>query len=131
MKVLEGFKKVMEFIVVIIMMAMVVVIFLATFGRYTGVFSIPWSEEFARYCMVSMVYLASMLAAAKGAHFCVEIADVILLNRFLAEDTAVTVTDQGIANADCVYDGETAPEDSTAILQYLAGLIPYSDLGNQ
>ena len=78
MKVLEGFKKVMGFIVVVIMMAMVVVIFLATFGRYTGVFSIPWSEEFARYCMVSMVYLASMLAAAKGAHFCVEIADVIL-----------------------------------------------------
>ena len=78
MKVLEGLKKVMEFLVVIIMMAMVVVIFLATFGRYTGVFSIPWSEEFARYCMVCMVYLASMLAAAKGSHFCVEIADVIL-----------------------------------------------------
>ncbi|MBQ7174678.1 MAG: TRAP transporter small permease [Lachnospiraceae bacterium] len=78
MSILEGLKKVMGFIVVIIMMAMVVVIFLATFGRYTGVFSIPWSEEFARYCMVSMVYLASMLAAAKGAHFCVEIADVIL-----------------------------------------------------
>jgi len=84
MKVLEGFKRVMEFIVVIIMMAMVVVIFLATFGRYTGVFSIPWSEEFARYCMVAMVYLASMLAAAKGAHFCVEIADVILPKPVLA-----------------------------------------------
>ena len=77
MKVLEGLKRVMEFIVVIIMMAMVVVIFLATFGRYTGVFAIPWSEEFARYCMIAMTYLASMLAAAKGAHFCVEIGDVI------------------------------------------------------
>ena len=78
MKVLDGFKKVMELIVVIIMMAMVVVIFLATFGRYTGVFSIPWSEEFARYCMVAMVYLASMLAAARGSHFMVEIAPMIL-----------------------------------------------------
>jgi C4-dicarboxylate transporter DctQ subunit len=78
MKVLDGFKKVMEFIVVIIMMIMVVVIFLATVGRYTGLFSIPWSEECARYCMVAMVYLASMLAAAKGAHFCVELADVLL-----------------------------------------------------
>ncbi len=78
MKVLDGFKKIIEAIVVVIFIAMVIVIFLATFGRYTGVFSIPWSEEFARYCMVSMVYLASMLAAAKGAHFCVEIADVIL-----------------------------------------------------
>jgi C4-dicarboxylate transporter DctQ subunit len=77
MKVLDGFKKIMEFVVVIIMAAMVVVIFLATVGRYTGIFSIPWSEEFARYCMVSMVYLASMLAAAKGAHFCVEIVPLI------------------------------------------------------
>ena len=77
MKILEGFKKVMEFIVVIIMMAMVVVIFLATFGRYTGIFAIPWSEEFARYCMICMVYLASMIAASRGAHFCVELADTI------------------------------------------------------
>ena len=78
MKVLDGIKKVMEFIVVIVMMAMVIVIFLATLGRYTGLFAIPWSEEFARYCMIAMVYLAAMLAASRGSHFCVEVADVIL-----------------------------------------------------
>lgn len=61
----------------------------------------------------------------------VEIADVILLNRFIGEDTSVTVSAQGIANADCHYDGDTNNNDSTAILQYLAGLIPYSQLGNQ
>ena len=77
MKILDGFKKIMEAIVVVIMMAMVVVIFLATVGRYTGLFSIPWSEEFARYCMVAMVYLASMLAASKGAHFVVEVVPMI------------------------------------------------------
>ena len=88
MKILDGFKKVMEAIVVVIMMAMVVVIFLATLGRYTGIFAIPWSEEFARYCMIAMVYLASMLAASRGAHFCVELADVILPKPIL---TAVKV----------------------------------------
>ena len=77
MKILEGFKKVMEFVVVIIMMLMVAVIFLATVGRYTGLFSIPWSEEFARYCMVAMVYLASMLAADKGSHFAVEVVPML------------------------------------------------------
>ncbi|MDO4960644.1 MAG: TRAP transporter small permease [Eubacteriales bacterium] len=77
MKVLDAFKKLMEWVVVIIMVAMVIVIFLATVGRYSGLFSIPWSEEFARYCMVCMVYLGSMLAAAKGAHFVVEVAPMI------------------------------------------------------
>ena len=77
MKILEGFKKVMEFVVVIIMMLMVAVIFLATVGRYTVIFSIPWSEEFARYCMVAMVYLASMLAADKGSHFAVEVVPML------------------------------------------------------
>ncbi len=77
MKVLDVLKKLMEHVVVIIMGIMVVVIFLATVGRYTGIFAIPWSEECARYCMVAMVYLASMIAAARGAHFCVEIVPMI------------------------------------------------------
>lgn len=61
----------------------------------------------------------------------VEINDVILLNRLLAEDATITITDQGILNADCHYDNGTTGDDSTAILQYIAGLIPYSQLGNQ
>ena len=77
MKILDGFKKIMEFFVVIVMMLMVAVIFLATVGRYTGIYSIPWSEEFARYCMVVMVYFAAMLAAAKGAHFVVEVVPML------------------------------------------------------
>ena len=57
--------------------------------------------------------------------------DVILLNRFLAEDTTANVSAQGLLNADCAYDGQTTPDDSTLILKYLAGLIPYAELGNQ
>ncbi len=61
----------------------------------------------------------------------VDIADVILLNRFNSEDTTANITAQGILNADCAYDGKTDANDATAILQYLAGLIPHSQLGNQ
>ncbi len=57
-------------------------------------------------------------------------ADIILLNRFLAEDDVI-ITAQGMLNADCAYDGKTSAEDATKILQYIAGLIPYSALGNQ
>ncbi len=61
----------------------------------------------------------------------VTVSDVVLLNRFISEDTAVTVTAQGLLNADCMYDGAQTAEDSTAILKYLAGAIPYEALGPQ
>jgi len=61
----------------------------------------------------------------------VAVADVILLNRFIGEDTAVTVTAQGLLNADCAYDGAQTPEDSTLILKYLAAMITYEELGPQ
>lgn len=77
MKILDGFKKFMEHVIVAIMTVMVIVIFLATVGRYTGLFAIPWSEECARYCMIAMVYLGAMLAAAKGSHFMVDVAGMI------------------------------------------------------
>ncbi len=50
------------------------------------------------------------------------IADAILINRIAAEDT-VTVTDAGMVNADTDKDGVISVNDSTLLLQYLAGLI--------
>lgn len=76
-KVLDGFAKIVEVLCVIIMCLMVSVVFLATFGRYTGMYAIPWSEEFARYCMISIVYMGLMLASRNGSHFVVEIVPMI------------------------------------------------------
>jgi len=59
----------------------------------------------------------------------VKIGDVILLNRVLAEDTTVQVSDQGVLNADCDASGTPDPEDSVKILQYLAGAISANELG--
>lgn len=76
-KVLDGFAKLIEIICVVIMVIMVVVIFLATLGRYSGLFAIPWSEECARYCMVVLVYLGLMIASRNGGHFVVEVMPMI------------------------------------------------------
>lgn len=52
----------------------------------------------------------------------VRIADVILLNRYLAEDTTITITSQGMYNADMNEDTNVNTADPTAILKYLAGI---------
>ena len=60
----------------------------------------------------------------------VEIADVVLLSRYVAQDKdAKAVTAQGLLNADCVKDGTVDMEDITAIARYLAHLIEASQLG--
>ena len=76
-KVLDGFSKVVEVLLVIMMVAMMAVVFLATVGRYSQLYTIAWSEEFARYCMVGIVYLGLMLASRTDSHFVVEIIPLI------------------------------------------------------
>ncbi len=53
----------------------------------------------------------------------VQIADAILLARYIAED-AVTVTAQGKANAELSGDTVLTADDCTKLLQFLAGSIP-------
>ncbi|HAM68002.1 MAG TPA: hypothetical protein DCP68_00085 [Ruminococcus sp.] len=52
----------------------------------------------------------------------VRINDVVLLNRYLAKTADVSA--QGKKNADCVKDGNITADDSTAIKEFLARLIP-------
>ena len=77
----KSFAKLVEVVLVILMALMVLVVFLATVGRYTQAFSIPWSEEFARYCMVAIVYLGLMLASLTKQHFVVELVPLIFKNK--------------------------------------------------
>lgn len=74
---LDKFCKVIEVVCVVLMCIMVTVIFVATFGRYSKLFSIAWSEELARYCMIAIVYMGLMLASRNGSHFVVEVAPMI------------------------------------------------------
>ena len=66
-------------------------------------------------------------AAAKGngdadENGKVEIADAILLARWLAEDSEITVTAQGLVNADMTGDGQVTTDDAAKLLCWLAGL---------
>ena len=68
----------------------------------------------------------SVSAAAKGsgdvdANGKVAIADAILLARYIAEDTDITVTAQGRANADMNGDDQINSDDSAELLSWLAG----------
>lgn len=79
-KLIDGLAKAVEVFLVILMALMVAVVFLATVGRYTQLFAIPWSEEFARYCMVAIVYLGLMLASLQDRHFVVELLPLVFKN---------------------------------------------------
>lgn len=52
----------------------------------------------------------------------VKIGDVILFNRFLAEDGTAEISEQGLRNADADFSGGTSSDDAVAILRILAGL---------
>ena len=90
-KVLDGFSKVVEVLLVIMMVAMMAVVFLATVGRYSQLYTIAWSEEFARYCMVGIVYLGLMLASRKP-----KIVKIFgLINAIIVDAFAIFLGSQG------------------------------------
>ena len=54
----------------------------------------------------------------------VNVADAVLLARFLAEDNEVSVSAQGKLNANVNGDADITSDDLSAILEYLAGILP-------
>ena len=55
----------------------------------------------------------------------VDVADAVLLARYLNSDSEATVTDQGLSNADCNRDGKTDSTDLTDILRFIAKQIKF------
>lgn len=53
----------------------------------------------------------------------INIADLVILARYVAEDPETPITAQGVANADCDGDGKINAQDMTTICRYLAHLI--------
>lgn len=58
----------------------------------------------------------------------VTIADVVLLAQYLAEIAGTEVSAQGLENSDVNGDGIYTSDDSTLILEFLAGLVTADDL---
>ena len=55
----------------------------------------------------------------------IDVADAVLLARFLAEDSEANITAQGKVNAECDGDGDLSGADTIRILQYIAKLIDH------
>lgn len=58
----------------------------------------------------------------------VSINDVIVYNRYIAEDTTVTVTAKGLENAEVTGDTVVNSDDAVKVLRYLASFITYEEL---
>ncbi|MBP0971110.1 MAG: glycoside hydrolase family 9 protein, partial [Oscillospiraceae bacterium] len=57
----------------------------------------------------------------------IDVADAVLLSRYLVSDAEATVTDQGLANADGDKNGKVDGEDVTFILNVIAKKISLND----
>ena len=53
----------------------------------------------------------------------VDVADAVLLARFVAEDSEANVSAQGKINADVTHDGDLTGDDTIKILKYIAKLV--------
>ena len=69
----DGLKKAEEKLIAVLLAVMVIVIFAATIGRYTMLFSLPWAEELARYLMIWTVFIGAGAVAGEGGHYGVDI----------------------------------------------------------
>ena len=61
----------------------------------------------------------------------VTVSDVVKLNMYLLNNEQNPVSDQGLANADCVYDNTIDTSDSSIIMNYVAMMVSYDKLGPQ
>ena len=63
----------------------------------------------------------------------VEVNDIVALNMYLLDvkSNIPEVTEQGLINANCEFDDYIDLSDAAKLINYLAELIPYEDLGNQ
>ena len=70
-KISDGANKAAEYLVALLLAMMSVVVFVQVIGRWTRL-SLPWSEEFARYAMIYMVYIGTSVGVKYGNHIAVE-----------------------------------------------------------
>ena len=79
---LKRLNNIEEYLLAFLLPFMCVVIFVATFSRFTNIFVITWAEELARYCMIWILFIGISAAAKKGEHFCVTIFTMYIPRAF-------------------------------------------------
>ena len=72
--ILNGYFKILQILVTVLMGLMIVPVTLQIFSRYTGF--IPryiWTEEAARFCFIWIILLGATIAVREGTHFEVDV----------------------------------------------------------
>lgn len=67
------FQKIELATISVMLAVMVLVIFVATVGRYTKLYATPWAEELSRYCMAWLCFVGAGYVARHGANFGVDV----------------------------------------------------------
>jgi TRAP-type transport system small permease protein len=71
-KIIDGFFKLLEFLVVACLLAMVIMVFGNVVMRYGFNSGIQISDEMARYCFIWLTYIGAMVAMREGGHLGVD-----------------------------------------------------------
>lgn len=58
----------------------------------------------------------------------VDVADAVLMSRYVASDSGIQITTQGITNSDVTHDGVITAADTTKVINYIAKKISKDDL---
>jgi len=73
-KILDGYYRLLQVALTLLMTALLVPVTLQILSRYTGL--IPryiWTEEIARFCFIWIVMVGAMIAVRDGTHFDVDV----------------------------------------------------------
>lgn len=68
-KIFAAYNKVEKALLATILAAVTIMVFVATVGRYTKLYSIPIAEEFARYAIIWMAFVGTGVAGRENKHF--------------------------------------------------------------
>ena len=66
--ILRGLSVLESALVTVSLLLMIIVVFLQVFFRYVVHYSLPWSEELARYLMTWVVFIGASMGAREGVH---------------------------------------------------------------
>lgn len=72
--ILNGYYRILQGAITVLMGVMIIPVTLQIFSRYTGM--IPryiWTEEAARFCFMWIIMIGAMIAVRDGTHFVVEV----------------------------------------------------------
>jgi TRAP-type C4-dicarboxylate transport system permease small subunit len=73
-KLLDGYYRVLQVLLTLLMGLLIVPVSMQIFSRYIGL--IPryiWTEEIARFCFIWIILIGAMIAVRDGSHFAVDL----------------------------------------------------------